>query len=59
MKPRYDGRIYKWVKENDIKVESGVNYGFDDYKFLLEPLMDMHPKQVSTRYPHGQMWKTS
>jgi hypothetical protein len=45
-KPRYDGRIYKWVKENDIKVESGVNYGFDDYKFLLEPLMDMHPKQV-------------
>jgi hypothetical protein len=46
MKPKLDGRIYKWIKENQIRVESGVDYGFDDYKFLLEPLMDVHPKQV-------------
>jgi hypothetical protein len=46
MKPKLDGRIYKWIKENNIRVESGADYGFDDYKFLLEPLMDVHPKQV-------------
>ena len=44
--PRLDGVIYKNIIENKILTESGKKYSFDDRKYLLQPLMDMHPKQV-------------
>lgn len=41
-----DPEIYKWIVGNKINTENGIPYSFDDFKFLLMPLMDMSPKQV-------------
>lgn len=41
-----DPGIYKWIVENDIQTENGISYSFEDFKFLIMPLMDMSPKQV-------------
>jgi len=38
--------IIEWIRKHEIKTETGDDYTWDNYKFMYDPMRDMHPKQA-------------